>query len=392
MLSLEQAIALLKSIPYTPKAEQLSLQHALGRVLAEDIVSDMDMPPFDKASVDGYACRGIDLDQPLEQIEEVVAAGRVPGRTVGPGQCTKIMTGAKVPEGADCVVMVEHTELDAHGRVVVNIKPKKSNISRRAEDIKLGDVVLRKGTLLRPPHLAVAASAGASTLRVARRPSVCVFSTGDELVGPQSRPAPGQIRDSNSSQLMALLTAMHLEPVFGGIITDRESETHAMMEKALGWADVLLLSGGISMGDFDYVPVVLEKLGFEIQFKSIAVQPGRPTVFASGRNQFILALPGNPVSSHNIFNLLGMPFLYHLMGHSFAPPILKLRLLIDFHRKNTERQLFVPVYIDENGNVRPLDYHGSAHINALSDAHGLMSIPPGIRELKAGTEVDVRLF
>ncbi|MBK9292506.1 MAG: molybdopterin molybdotransferase MoeA [Bacteroidetes bacterium] len=392
MLSLDQALALLKSLPYNPEKEEIALNQALGRVLAEDVRSDMDMPPFDKASVDGYACRKADLQLPLELIE-VVAAGQVPVKTVGEGQCTKIMTGAAVPDGADCVVMVEDTSTDNNGRVVVHSMPKKSNIARKAEDISRGQVVLKKGTLMKPAHLAVAAGAGATKLSVAKRPLVCVFSTGDELVSPDKFPAKGQIRDANSSQLLALLRQMHLEPIFGGIIPDREEETWHMMADALQQADVLLLSGGISMGDYDYVPKVLHRMGFRISFKSLAVQPGRPTVFASSdKNQFILALPGNPVSSHNIFRLLGVPFLYHLMGHDYALPVVRLKLSVDFFRKNSERQLFVPVKLNALGEVVPLEYHGSAHINAMTDADGLMSIPAGVKEIKAGEPTDVRLF
>lgn len=391
MLLLDEALALLKSVQYNLTTEVVGLHKAVGRILAQDVHSDMDMPPFDKASVDGYACRWADLEKPLQLIE-TVAAGAVPSQPVGPVQCTKIMTGAKVPEGADCVVMVEHTRLDAESKIVVEIRPKKSNIAKKAEDIRLGEVVLTKGTLLRPSHLAVAASVGANELIVARRPAVTIFSTGDELVAPHQTPADGQIRDANSSQLMALVQQMQLDPVFGGIIPDREAETESMMAKALQTSDVLLLSGGISMGDYDYVPKVLQRLGFSILFKSLAVQPGRPTVFASSGSQFILALPGNPVSSHNIFRLLGMPFLYHLMGHNYIAPVVKLPLAEDFSRKNTERQLFVPVRIEANGSIQPLDYHGSAHINALSEAHGLMSIAAGMKEIKAGEKADVRLF
>ncbi|HMM11871.1 MAG TPA: molybdopterin molybdotransferase MoeA [Bacteroidales bacterium] len=391
MLLLDQALALLKSEKSPVLNELVDLQQSLGRVLAADVCSDLDMPPFNKASVDGYACRMSDLDKPLMLIE-TVAAGAVPTKPLLPGQCTKIMTGAKVPDGADCVVMVEHTHLDADGKVVVEILPKKSNIALKAEDIRQGDIVLRKGTLLKASHLAVAASVGATLLTVASKPSICVFSTGNELVAPSSKPAEGQIRDANSSQLLALLQGMQLEAAFGGIIPDREAETEHMIAAALQHHDVLLLSGGISMGDFDYVPRVLHKLGFEIRFKSLAVQPGRPTVFASSGRQFILALPGNPVSSFNIFTLLGIPFLYHLMGHDYKPPVVKLPLSEDFVRKNAERQLFVPVSITADGRLKPLDYHGSAHINAFTDACGLMCIPAGIKEIKAGEPADVRLF
>lgn len=391
MLLLDQALALLKSVPYSPSAEDVGLLHAMGRVLAEDVHSDMDMPPFDKASVDGYACRLHDTGKPLQLIE-TVAAGAVPSKPLLSGQCTKVMTGAKVPQGADCVVMVEHTRIDAEGNILVDVIPKKSNIAQRAEDIRKGAVVLSRGTLLTPAHIAVAASVGAVVLRVASMPSVCVFSTGDELVSPDKVPADGQIRDSNSSQLVALLQHMKLEPTFGGIIPDRPDDTENMLAEALQKHQVLLLSGGISMGDFDYVPQVMQRLGFDIKFKSLAVQPGRPTVFASSGSQFILALPGNPVSSHNIFRLLGMPFLYHLMGHDFRPAMAKLPLAKNYSRKNTERQLFVPVRIEPDGTLLPLDYHGSAHINALSEAQGLMSIPAGIKEIKAGEIADVRLL
>ncbi|MDP3461211.1 MAG: molybdopterin molybdotransferase MoeA [Bacteroidales bacterium] len=392
MITFEQALAIVTAnIPLTD-TENISLAESAGRVLAEDVLSDMDMPPFDKAAVDGFACRRADLGLGSLKIVEVIGAGIVPEIDLTVGCCSKIMTGAMVPSGADCVVMVEQTEIcDAETTVRVMNPTTKNNIAFRGEDIHRGDKLLEKGILIKPQHIAVMAAVGVVNPLVFMHPAVCVMSTGDELVEPQFVPGQAQIRNSNASQLMAQLTAVGAKAVYGGIIGDNEQDTYEKINGALQHNQVLILSGGISMGDFDYVPVILKEMGMEILFRTIAVQPGKPTVFARSGSKFVFALPGNPVSSFNIFELLAKPFLYRLMGHEYHPAVLRLPLGIPYKRKAINRLGFAPAYLDASGRVFPIMYHGSAHISALTNATAFLQIPLGVELLSEGEMVDVRL-
>ena len=220
MISLEEAYVIVTSdLPLT-NCEQIDFNLANGRVLAEDIFSDMDMPPFDKSAVDGYACRRADIGSPM-QLLEVIAAGKIPSKKIVKACCSKIMTGAMLPEGADCVVMVEQT-IEMDSVVTVTDLKTKNNIASKAEDIKKGEKVLSKGTLIKPQHIAVLASVGAVLPLVYKKVRVCVFSTGDELVGPEIIPDLSQIRNSNGSQLVSQAERMSVSVTYGGILPDDE--------------------------------------------------------------------------------------------------------------------------------------------------------------------------
>lgn len=390
MISFEEAGRRMTTDLPLSAAEKVKLDVAVGRVLAESVMSDIDMPPFDKAAVDGYACRREDLGMPL-RMTEVIPAGIKPKKAIGIGECAKIMTGAMLPTGADCVVMVENTSLSDDIVIIHDIRTK-NNIAYQAEEIKKGSLVLGAGTLIKPQHIAVLAAVGVSSPTVYTKVTMTIFSTGDELVEPHLQPTDGKIRNSNSSQLLAQSILMGVQAKYGGIIPDDEKATRQMIGNALIDSQVIMLSGGISMGDFDYVPAILTEMGFEIQFRSVAVQPGKPTVFARSKDKFVIALPGNPVSSLNIFELLAKPFLYQMMGHSYRPLILKAPLGNDFTRKTTDRYGFVPGFIDENGTVWPVHYQGSAHIHALTAANVLISFKPGTTGAMKGEFVDVRFI
>jgi molybdopterin molybdotransferase len=322
---------------------------------------------------------------------EVIAAGKSPEMVIEEGCCSKIMTGAMLPENADCVVMVEQT-IESETVVTITDQKTKNNIAHRAEDLKKGALVIPKSTLLHPQHIAVLASVGAVGIDVYKKARICIFSTGDELVEPEVEPGKSQIRNSNGCQLVSQAARMGAAVVYGGIIPDDEEITRKKLFEAFREYDVIILSGGISMGDFDFVPKILNELQVDLMFRSIAVQPGKPTVFGRTGNKFVFALPGNPVSSFNIFEILARPFIYRLMGHPWKPLILRLPLTIDFNRKGTERHGFVPATIQDDGSVQPLAYNGSAHINALINAHALMSIPLGVATIQKGELVDVRLI
>jgi molybdopterin molybdotransferase len=389
MIRFEEASKIVIDSAVQVDAETVALTESLGRILARDVVSDMDMPPFDKSAVDGYACRREDLKEELEIIE-VVPAGKMPEKRVSAGKCIKIMTGAPVPEGADVVIMVEDVEETGTDLIRYAKNGVKDNICLTGEDIRKDKLVLTAGTRIEPQHIAVLATVGCANPKVYRKIRVGIVSTGDELVEPSEKPKPSQIRNSNAYQLMAQVQKMSADPVYIGIALDTEESTRAMITKAFRACDVVLLTGGVSMGDFDYVPAVLKELNVSLKFKSIAVQPGRPTVFGVQDQKYIFGLPGNPVSSFVQFELLVKPLLYKMAGHDFRPPTLVLPMAKEHRRKKSVRMSWKPVRITEKGTVEPLEYHGSAHINALTLADGLIALPIGKTFLEKGELVDVR--
>lgn len=389
MIGFEEALEKVTQSANSLEVEQIDFNHSIGRVLAEDVQSDIDMPPFDKSAMDGYACRFENLKNPLEVLE-VIPAGRPPAKTIGKNQCSKIMTGSKMPEGANCVIMVEQTEELPTDRIRFIAEKTKSNFVPRGEDVKRGDLVLKRGTLIKPQHIAVMASVGCILPVVYRKARVGVLSTGDELVEPSVFPGESKIRNSNAYQLLNQARRMGCEARYFGIAGDNEEDSRKMIEKALEESDVVLLTGGVSMGDFDFIPKVFGQLNIEVLFDSVAVQPGRPTVFGISGHKYIFGLPGNPVSSFNVFELLVKPLLYKIMGHDYVPLKLRLPLGKDYKRKKSTRKSYLPVKVDEQGRVIPIAYHGSAHVHALVFADGLISIPVGKTELKKGELVDVR--
>lgn len=388
MIEFEKALNLVLGTSAVLPAENVALQQSQGRVLAEDVFSDTDMPPFNKSAVDGYACRREDLAGELEVIE-TIPAGYYPKKNVVTGTCSKIMTGSPVPEGADVVVMVEDTVETGQNRIRFAREKTGSNICFRAEDVKKGQLVLSKGTLIRPQEMAVMASVGCTNPFVYRKPVVGVISTGDELVEPSETPGFSQIRNSNATQLLAQVTRAGATPEYFGIARDSIESTHNLVSSALEKCDVVLLTGGVSMGDYDFVPVVLKELGINLLFESIAVQPGRPTIFGTGNGKYLFGLPGNPVSSFVQFELLVKPLLFALMGHSFKPGIFTLPMGASYQRRNTKRKSLLPVVIRES-KVYPVEYHGSAHIHAYIFAEGIVAVEIGKTGLETGEWVDVR--
>ncbi len=390
MISFEKAKKIILDSAVHLDKEYVPLQEACGRILSEDVASDVDMPPFNKSAMDGYACRREDLDKPLRVIE-TVAAGYSPEKTIGPGECAKIMTGGIVPEGADCVVMVEHTEFK-DDFVHVLKKSTATNICYQAEDIKTGDVVLPKGKRITPADIAILASAGCVRVPTARKPVLGVVATGSELVEPSRKPEAAQIRNSNSYQLCSQIEQAGCVSKYFGIAEDTPEAIRTCIENLLPEIDILLVSGGVSMGDYDYVPGILKEVGFDLLFEKVAIKPGKPTVFGKKGNTFVFGMPGNPVSTFMIFELLVKPFCYKMMGGSYSPVKIPLTLGETIKRKKSDRLSYIPVVINENGVVQKVSYHGSAHIHALTRAHGYIPIPVGVNRLNPEERVEVTLL
>lgn len=389
MISFEQAYEIVMSRARVLGAEPVDLRDGLNRILAQEVCADSDIPPFDKSAMDGYACKRADLPGPLRVIE-VVQAGAAPRKTVGPGECAKIMTGAPIPSGADWVVMIEDTETDTEGAVRVTRPSKQHHVRYKGEDARAGAEVLRPGTKLGPQHLATLATVGCVRPLVAVRPRVGIIATGDELVEPNQLPGPGQIRTSNSPQIRAHAESTGAVITYYGIARDREEVIEAVLRRAESENDVVLLSGGVSKGDFDFVPAIMTKLGFEILFDAIAMKPGKPTTFAVSPRAYCFGLPGNPVSTFVQCGILVKPFLYALMGHRYRAPQSWLPLAEDLRDHSAGRETWVPVRVTDEDTVRRCEYHGSAHITGLCEADGFVVIPPGTDGIEKGSLVCVR--
>jgi len=389
MISFEKAIEIIRANTIVLDSESVRLEESLNRVLRQDVVSDVDMPPFDKAAMDGYACRLQDIENVLDVIE-VIAAGYRPQRAIGNNQCSKIMTGAMLPAGADCVIMVEEVEEIAEKKIRFRGRRAAANICRKGEDVVVGQRLAPSGTRITAKEIAALALAGCVRPTVCRKPRVGIIATGDEIVEPRFIPEQSQIRNSNSCQLHAQCQQFGCEPSDYGIVRDTRDEIGGMIARAKEESDLILVTGGVSMGDFDLVPSLLKESGFTIHFEKVAIQPGKPTVFGQAGNKYVFGLPGNPVSSFLVFEVLVKEFLSSAMGLKSYARLAKCPLATTFKRRTSARQAWIPVRMTAEGSAEPVEYHGSAHITSLACADGFISVPVGVDGIPAGSIVDVR--
>lgn len=391
MLTFEKALDTVLSSVRPLGSERVDIADASNRILAENVKSDMNIPPFNKSAMDGYACRRMDLANELTVIE-TIPAGYVPTKALQANQCSKIMTGGMVPKGADCVIMKEYVETIVENTVRFIGEQTKDNICRQAENIKAGDIVLRKGTIISSQHIAVLASVGNTQPLVAAMPKIGVIATGDELVEPASQPEPSQIRNSNSFQLAAQIGNAGAIATNYGIARDATNIIDSVFKKAARENNVVIISGGVSVGDFDFVPEMLRRNNIDLLFEKIAVKPGKPTVFGVSQEIYCFGLPGNPVSTFVLFEVLVKPFIYKLMGHVYKPLNVRMPMGERVTIKKAKRQKWLPVTITNEGTVMLVEYHGSAHISSLCSADGLISVDVGVTEVKADVPVSVRLI
>jgi len=396
MISPEKALSqVIANAPRQPAVE-IALDTAVDRVLAEDIVSDVDMPPFDKSAMDGYAVCGDDVaDAPTELlVVEEIPAGCMPARSVGRGECAKIMTGAPIPDGADTVVMIEHTEPHGQDRVrILRPTAKGRNVCLLGEDVRKGQPVVRRGKRLSAFDIALGAAAGRSHVAVYDTPTVAIVATGDEVVEPSESPEPGQIRNSNSYAIAARLRQAGVDAEYLGIAPDDRGALQARLADGLR-RDVLVVSGGVSMGDYDLVPGILKELGVEELFHEIAVKPGKPTVFGRHGDTLVFGLPGNPVSTLVISELLLVPALRYMMGESDPAPSMVEAVLDGPLSHKGDRVSFRPVTLKWSGGALhavPVEYHGSADLAGAARGHAFAAVPQGTIELAAGSSARVLL-
>ena len=403
MIEVSEAVAavLRESLPLEPQT--ISLADALGLMLAEDARADADSPPFDKSLVDGFAVRVADCSQPLPVIE-VVAAGQVPVAKLDRGVAIQIMTGAPLPIGAEAIVPIERTsqQVASDGRMLVSIPDHVAtwkvgtNIVRRAASTKQGDLVVAAGAELRPQELGALSEFGHASVLVRRRPRVAVLATGDELVPIEQTPGPGQIRNSNETMLVAQIRRANVEPVPLGIARDERS--HLLERIVIGLqADVLVLSGGVSMGEMDLVPSVLAAAGVRQIFHKVNVKPGKPVWFGVSdasptRRRLVFGLPGNPVSSMVCFELFVRPALRRLMGVAPAEPTVVNARLTAPHTTKGERPTYQPARLEWRSDgpiVTAVPWVGSSDLRATVAANSMALFPIGNQTYQAGSAIEV---
>ena len=394
LISVEQAIEniLAKAEP-VEQIEQVDILEALNRVLAEDLFSTIDVPGYDNSAMDGYAVHSEDCQSPgcMLPVTQRIPAGQV-GSALEAGSAARIFTGAPVPEGADAVVMQEMCVQEGNNVTLNTIVKAGSNVRRAGEDIARGEAVLHAGKRLRAQELGLLASVGLAEFKVKRRLKVATFFTGDEIVTPGQPLAPGQIYNSNRYTLRGLLHTMDCEVIDLGIVLDTLEATVDVLKRAAKGADLVITSGGVSVGEEDYVRIALEELG-ELSMWRIAMKPGKPVAFGKVGDALFMGLPGNPVSVFVTFLLFARALILKLQGADeyLVKPV---SVIADFDWQKVKRQEYLRVRLmhkDNRAMAQLYPHQGSGVLSSASWADGLVEVKMG-KDIKKGEIVNYLPF
>jgi molybdopterin molybdotransferase len=397
MIPFEQALQLVLADAKPLPSESAPLLGCLGRVLREDVQARHPIPPFDRSAMDGYAVRAADVagssrERPARlRVIEDVPAGYRPKKTVGPGRATRIMTGAALPPGADAVVMVEDTETQGDEVKIFNPVPAGEYVVPAGEDVAAGQVVMEAGAVIGPAEMGMLAAVGQSRVKVSRRPRVAVISTGDEVVEPGRPLRPGQIRDANGYSLFGLAQAAGADAKFLGIARDRKANLLTKLRRARG-CEVVVLSGGVSVGDYDLVQDILLAEGVKKIFWQVAIKPGKPTFVGRTGRQYLFGLPGNPASCMVTFSLFVRPLLDALLGkRERGLPRGRAKLAQEVRLKTGRRHFLrgVLTSVDREPSVSVLRDQHAGVLRSMVEANVLVDIPDHVTDLPAGAEVEV---
>ena len=381
--------------------EKISILDALGRVLGEDIVAERDNPPWNNSAMDGFAVRWEDIKQEhaiqkpvtLAVIEDV-PAGKMPSKTVGAGQAIRIMTGAPIPKGADTVLKVEDTEHTPNSVRVFKPEQQGANIRPQGEDVTKGECIIAKGTQIRPGEAGMLAILAKSFVFVYQRPRVAILSTGDELADLDERFSEEKIINSNSYGIAAAVQEAGGIPFLLGIARDTPAALTEKISHGLT-ADILVLSGGVSMGDYDFTKTVFHELGAEMNFWKLAIRPGQPLAFGKIQGKLAFGLPGNPVSSMVTFEQLVRPAMLKMSGHlTYGRPVLQAVFQEKFSKRTDRRHFLRGVLTQEEGvfKVRTTGAQGSGILTSMVKANCLIDIPVEVERVSPGDLVSVQLL
>lgn len=397
MITVDQALGIVLDHVEPLGVETVVLEHAHFRILAEDIRADIDLPPFDRARMDGYALRASDVITAPARLRVIgeIAAGAKFDKALNSGEAIKIFTGAPVPDGADAVQKVEVTSANGNTVEILESVTTGQFITPRASEIAAGEIVAKAGLEIGPAEMAGLASFGYSTVRVARRPRVAVLSTGSELVDVSAKPSDAQIRNSNTYTLSAYAESAGAIVDMLPTVEDTPSATREALIRAADNRDIVITSGGVSMGDYDLVKAALKDIGAEIYFDKVIIRPGKPIVFARCGETFFFCLPGNPVSTSVTFNVFARPAIRKMQGET--SPLLKTvkAQLSRALKDSSSRRSYLPgrLFIDGGrAKVEPLKWGGSSDLVAFMQANGLIIVGEAVHEIAEAELVDVMLL
>ena len=400
-IEFEKALEIVLSHATSLPTEKISLFNSLHRVLAEDVLADGDNPPVPVSAMDGYGVRFEDIETVPARLKIVddIPAGKIPERRIGEKETARVFTGSIIPEGCDTVVPVEYTKEDNGFVTIEKSFSEGSNIREKGEDYRKGSVILKKGTFITPIEMGILASVNKTHVKVSVKPRVGIVTTGSEIVEPgEDLKEVSQIRNSNAYTLYGLVKEAGGEPVYFGIVDDSRDKTKETILEAFELCDLIVTSGGISMGNYDFIKEILPEIGVETLFYKAKVKPGKPVFFGRKGKKFLFALPGFPVSTVVSFNNFVFPFIREMLGaqNVFRKKV-KGILVKDFKRRKSDRMEFARckyVYDLESGEYRvsPLRRQGSGILSAMTGDTGLMIVPVGTDYIPAGESVDLVLI
>lgn len=397
-VSLEEARQLLLEAAVPVEECVAALTDALGRVLSKDIHASANLPPFNKSPLDGYALRAKDTEKAepsssvLLRVIEEVRAGYMPCEKITAGTSVKVMTGAPIPDGADAVIRFE--DVKREGDLVRLYHPVKagSNIIPSGEDVEKGETIARKGMVINPPLLGLLAAAGVNEVPVFRKVKIAIFSTGDELMEPEAKLTPGKIYDSNLHSLIASCAKLGAEPIPMGIVPDEKPAIAERLAQALEQTDLVITTGGVSVGDYDIVPDAIREIGADNIFHKIDMKPGSPMIAAKYKNKLIAGLSGNPAAAFISFDLIVVPLIKKMAGFDKKLPSKISAILSDNFNKpsNQRRFLRAKLYADKGKVfVKLTGNQSNGVLKSIVDCDALIDIPAGSGPLSAGQEVSV---
>lgn len=380
---------------------ELSILDSLDHVLAEDIMSSINMPPFDRSPLDGYAYKAEDTihatkDSPVTlEVIDNIHAGYVSNKSIEKGQAIRIMTGAKIPNGANVIMRYEDTEFTkTQVKIFISLKPN-SNIAKMGEDMEIGDLVLQKGIIISPAEIGLLASLGKGQVKVYAKPRIAILATGDELVGISDDLKEGKIRNSNSYFIAAQIKRLGAEPVILGVAKDNLKNTTQELVSALKWADMIITTGGASVGDADIIKEAFEGAGGKILFWKVQMKPGTPIVAAKNENKFLFGLSGNPAAAYITFEQFVRPTILRLMGQTKSNLMTVNSILENDFTKISGQNRYVRAftYIKDGKYYTKLpNKHSSGVLSSMCGQNSLLFVPGGTGPYKSGDQIQVELI